>query len=115
MQLGHCHGRLAWPNRGVYFFFESGEERTHSGSGPRIVRVGTHALTPASRTTLWRRLSQHRGASNTEGGNHRGSIFRLLVGAAIKQRRQTSEPSSWGVGSDRSKAAIKLGLPRAAI
>lgn len=73
-----------WPTRGVYFFFEPGEVR--ADGRPRVVRVGTHALTTRSRTTLWTRLSQHRGhlaGSNPGGGNHRGSIFRLHVGAAL--------------------------------
>jgi len=49
-------GSLAinWPARGVYFFFEPGETRSDTGSGPRVVRVGTHALTPQSRTSLGR-------------------------------------------------------------
>src|SRR5579883_1673881 len=56
---------------GVYFFFEPGEFRSGSGLGPRVVRVGTHALKIGSRSTLWGRLAQHRGSTN--GGNHRGS------------------------------------------
>lgn len=80
--LAECSGRLEWPQRGVYFFMESGEIRRESGEGPRIVRIGTHALKNGSRTTLWRRLSQHRGQRSGDG-NHRGSIFRLLVGAAL--------------------------------
>jgi hypothetical protein len=73
-----------WPTHGVYFFFEPGEVRADGRS--RVVRVGTHALTATSETTLWKRLSQHRGhlkGSNPGGGNHRGSIFRLHVGAAL--------------------------------
>jgi hypothetical protein len=62
---------------------------------------------------LWNRLSQHRGAGRTEGGNHRGSIFRLLVGTALKAKDGNSEPASWGIGSDPGKAAEQLGLPRA--
>jgi len=82
-RLADCSGRLNWPQRGVYFFMEDGEVRSDSGSGPRIVRVGTHALSGGSRTTLWNRLSQHRGTARSGGGNHRGSIFRLLVGTAL--------------------------------
>ena len=85
-RLGDCSGRMAWPKRGVYFFQEQGENRSDTGDGPRIVRVGTHALTATSRTTLWKRLSQHRGSLKTGGGNHRGSIFRDLVGAALISR-----------------------------
>src|SRR5207248_1555388 len=81
--LADCHGRMAWPQRGVYFFMEEGEHRTNTGRGLRIVRVGTHALKAGSRTTLWKRLSQHKGHENSGGGNHRGSIFRLLVGSTL--------------------------------
>jgi hypothetical protein len=57
--LCECTGKMDWPQRGVYFFMEEGEHRTDSGPGSRIVRVGTHALTATSKTTLWKRLSQH--------------------------------------------------------
>ena len=50
--LADCDGRLVWPDRGVYFFFEPGETRSDTGSGPRVVRVGTHALKAASGTSL---------------------------------------------------------------
>jgi hypothetical protein len=32
-----------WPTRGVYFFFEDREVRRESGTGSRVVRVGTCA------------------------------------------------------------------------
>jgi hypothetical protein len=67
-KLTDCSGRFAWPRRGVYFFREAGEDRTDTGKGPRVVRVGTHALKTGSGTKLWTRLSQHRGP-NTGGGN----------------------------------------------
>jgi len=69
--------------RGVYFFFEKSENRTKSGSGLRVVRVGTHALKSGSTTTLWHRLKQHRGNEYNNGGNHRGSVFRHHVGTAL--------------------------------
>lgn len=84
--LRDCHGRMDWPLRGAYFFFEHGEARLQSGGGPRVVRVGTHALKVGSRTTLWKRLSQHKGVARSGGGNHRGSIFRLIVGTALLNR-----------------------------
>jgi hypothetical protein len=56
--LAGCSGRMNWPDRGVYFFREPGERRTDTGSGQRIVRVGTHALKTGSGTKLWTRLSQ---------------------------------------------------------
>lgn len=56
--LSECNGRRGWcwPQRGVYFFQEPGEDRSDTGAGPRIVRVGTHALRRASGTTLWQLL-----------------------------------------------------------
>ena len=54
-----------------------------------MVRVGTHALTATSRTTLWDRLRQHRGhiaGNRPGGGNHRASVFRRHVGAALIRR-----------------------------
>ena len=113
--LNACDGRMDWPQRGVYFFFEAGEQRSLSGRGDRVARVGTHALTDRSRTTLWARLSQHRGSAKSAGGNHRGSIFRLLVGAALAKRGDCPLPPSWGIGSDPGAAARKLGATRAAV
>jgi hypothetical protein len=105
--LGSSSGRLKWPRRGVYFFMEDGETRLETGSGPRIVRVGTHALKPGSSTKLWTRLSQHRGIVHSGGGNHRGSIFRLLVGTALKTR-DDHVCDSWDVGST-ANAKIRAG------
>ncbi len=96
--LKDCSGRLGWPVRGVYFFYEPGEERSDSGHGLRVVRVGTHALNYGSNTTLWNRLSQHKGQSKSGGGNHRGSIFRLLVGTALIARGGLTCPT-WSQGS----------------
>ena len=76
-------GRMKWPARGVYFFREAGESRSDTGEGLRVVRVGTHALRAGGSTTLWSRLSTHRGQVRSGGGNHRGSIFCLIVGTAL--------------------------------
>lgn len=92
------HGRMEWPTRGVYFFCEQRETRGQSGHNYRVVRIGTHALKSGSRTTLWTRLSQHKGQQKLGGGNHRGSVFRLLVGEAII-RREKLECKSWGIGN----------------
>ena len=113
--LAACDGRLGWPQRGVYFFFEPGEVRSLSGSGRRVVRVGTHALKARSRATLWNRLSQHRGTADGSGGNHRGSIFRLLIGSALTQRGDCKRPRSWGVAADTRTAAHCLGTHPEAI
>ena len=98
-KLSDCNGRMKWPERGVYFFFEPGESRSDSGNVPRVIRVGTHALTSNSRTSIWNRLSQHRGVVATGGGNHRGSIFRLIVGEALIARDSRCSVASWGKGA----------------
>ena len=46
--LANCNGRMNWPERGVYFFYEYGETRSGSGCGLRVVRVGTHAVSAGS-------------------------------------------------------------------
>jgi hypothetical protein len=102
--LADCSGRMGWPDRGVYFFREAGENRSGKGEKPRIVRVGTHALTAGSGTKLWTRLSQHRGQSSTGGGNHGGSIFRLIVGAALIRRDGLKCPT-WGNRNTAEKSA----------
>ncbi|MBN2549513.1 MAG: hypothetical protein JXB15_10170 [Anaerolineales bacterium] len=84
--LASCDGRMNWPPRGVYFFFEPGELRVNTGEGLRVVRVGTHALATRSQTTLWHRLRQHQGTLKNGGGNHRGSVFRFHVGTALIER-----------------------------
>ncbi len=102
--LRDCTGKSGWPERGVYFFFEDGEFR-EDGETLRVVRVGTHAITTSSKTTLWSRLHTHRGHSDL-GGNHRGSIFRKRVGEALWRARQYPEEmtKTWGVRSSASKA-----------
>jgi hypothetical protein len=82
-----------WPARGVYFFFEDGELRMDGGA-PRVVRVGTHAVSANAKSTLWSRLRAHRGPRHG-GGNHRGSIFRQHVGNALLRRDSASHPT-WG-------------------
>jgi len=97
-KLKDCDGRMNWPTRGVYFFMEDGEVREGSGKGFRITRVGTHALKTNSKTNIWSRLSQHRGTVRSGGGNHRGSIFRLIVGTAIMEK-ENLDCQTWGQGS----------------
>lgn len=101
--LENCTGRQAWPQRGIYFFYENGENRKDTSMEPRVVRIGTHALKNNSQTTLWNRLSQHRGNEKTKSGNHRGSIFRLLVGQALIQSHKLNYPH-WGDGRNALKS-----------
>lgn len=112
--LGQCSGRMSWPNRGIYFFRELGENRSDTGAGPRIVRVGTHALKAGGSTSLWGRLSTHRGQLRSSGGNHRGSIFRLIVGTALIARDNHKFPT-WGEGNSAAKdiRAAEVELERA--
>jgi hypothetical protein len=98
----------------MYFFFEDAERRIDSGVGPRVVRVGAHALTATSRTTLWNRLSQHRGVLRSGAGNHRGSVFRLLVGDALL-RRDGVHLDTWGVGDSPATAARERNVAPATI
>jgi hypothetical protein len=82
--LRDCNRRSGWPRQGIYFFYEDGETRADGSC--RVVRVGTHALTATAKSTLWGRLRQHRGqlaGRNPGGGNHRASVFRRHVGAAL--------------------------------
>lgn len=104
--LATATANSGWPSHGVYLFFEPGELRD-DGFTPRVTRVGTHALTATSRTSLWNRLSQHRGSlggANPGGGNHRGSVFRRHVGTAIIARDGRTDSDSWGHGSDAPRA-----------
>lgn len=97
-----CHGKMPWPKRGLYFFFEPNEIRRDNANEPRVVRLGTHGVSQRSSSTLWKRLYTHRGGLDGSG-NHRGSIFRLHVGAAIINRDslQSAYPS-WGRGQHAS-------------
>jgi hypothetical protein len=96
-----------WTGRGGAYtsFSRWGEARSDTGDGMRVVRVGTDALKPNAGATLWGRLRQHRGSLKTGGGNHRASIFRLLVGTAIGRIWGDNSPITWGVGGSASEAA----------
>lgn len=107
---------MPWPERGVYFFFEPDERRDPDPTSQRVVRIGTHALGARSRTTLWKRLSQHRGTSNPRGGNHRGSIFRLLSGEALMNRDPSAMAKSWGKDSSAGRELDRAGtLPQSGL
>jgi hypothetical protein len=101
-KLKDCNGRMSWPQRGVYFFFEPGEYRNNNKNESRVVRVGTHMVSRGSKATLWNRLKTHRGKEDG-GGNHRGSVFRLHVGdAMIKRSAGKISLPSWSNGQSAS-------------
>lgn len=96
-KIGASTGAMSWPNRGVYFILDP-QRQTARSKMPRIVRVGTHAVSAGSKTSLWNRLSTHRGTI-AGTGSHRSSIFRSHVGRAIMQSSEAVDwPSTWGVG-----------------
>jgi hypothetical protein len=106
--LAKADGKMNWPMRGVYLFFEPGEVRTTSGTGLRVTRVGTHALKIGGKSTLWGRLRAHRGTmagSRAGGGNHRASVFRLHVGTALVGRDDWPDDvvARWGMRSSAEK------------
>ena len=115
--LDDCTGYMDWPDRGVYVFFAP-DERRADGSFPRATRVGTHAVSAGSGTSLWDRLRTHRGAQRGTyegGGNHRGSVFRERVGEAFVERDGLGdEYPEWGRGStaDRDLRLSELDLER---
>ena len=113
--LKSCRAGMSLPRRGVYFFYENGESRSGTGAGPRVVRIGTHGLNHGSRSTLWGRLAQHRGTSRSGLGNHRGSVFRLLVGVALANRSNIPLPESWGVAGSAGEAARRLNVDTDAV
>ena len=104
--LADCSKLSGWPSQGVYFFQEPCEYRFATEEGLRIVRVGTHALKAGSRRKLWDRLKQHKGANRPSGGNHRGSIFRLLVGNSLMKRDRVSCPS-WEQGKSKPRSGTE--------
>ena len=104
--LRDCTARTGWPARGVYFFFEPREFRAGT-ENLRVVRVGTHALTEASKVTLWQRLAMHKGTE--AGGSHHRSVFRLHVGGALLARGgfPTEIRETWGRGSSSGSDEVR--------
>jgi hypothetical protein len=101
--MRNCNGSMGWPQMGVYFFFEPKEFRASDVSMDRVVRVGTHGVSSGAKSSLWGRLRTHRGDGHG-AGNHRGSIFRLHVGAALMN---VAHPAivcpTWGNGQTATK------------
>lgn len=114
-KLKNCTGYMGWPDRGVYLFFGPGETRAGSDD-PRVTRVGTHAVSAGSGTTLWSRLKQHSGTgsrsdAHPHGGNHRGSVYRKRVGEALIRRYGLHDDyPDWDrrwAGIDRDRSAVR--------
>ena len=108
--LANCNGRMNWPTRGVYFFYEYGETRSGSGNSLRVVRIGTNAVSTESKAKLWTRLAQHRGPASRVGGKENGSVFRELVGEALAKRHNlpTWSSSRWS-WSRKGRSNERLG------
>lgn len=84
------------PIQGVYLFIDKGETNLLGKPG-RIIRIGTHAVSVGSKSTLRNRLKTHLGAKDGTG-NHRSSIFRLHVGQALfstLSKRDCND--TWGI------------------
>jgi hypothetical protein len=114
-RLKGCDGYMDWPDRGVYFFLEPGETRTATDQS-RVTRIGAHAVSTGSGTTLWDRLKQHygtgsRSAAHPHGGNHRGSVYRERVGEAIIEKHALrDEYPDWGTrwaAVDRDRSTVR--------
>ena len=97
------------PASGVYFFLDPQEGSTLWTPLPRLVRIGTHAVSTGSKATLWQRLRAHRGTGDG-GGNHRASIFRLHVGRAMIERGDF-QSESWGKGQVAGHSTIAAEVP----
>jgi hypothetical protein len=83
------------PKQGVYLFIDM-KEINLLGKPGRIVRIGTHAISSGSRSTLRNRLKTHLGPKDGTG-NHRSSIFRLHVGQALFSSLRISDCNeTWG-------------------
>jgi len=84
------------PEKGVYFFLRNSESRFLHHDQPRIVRVGTHGVSRGSKSSLLDRLNTHYG-TKLGGGNHRSSIMRLHIGAAMLEANVFAhDVPTWG-------------------
>ena len=100
--LNECDGRQNWPDRGIYLFFTHDSDLENDPPSEwTVARIGTVGVSKGSSNTLWGRLRQHRGnlrGKYSGGGNSRGSIFRLHVGAAMIERDGLHDDYPlWGV------------------
>jgi hypothetical protein len=98
-------GEISLPKQGVYIFLDD-SERSLVGHGPRIVRIGTHAVSEGSKASLRNRLRNHFGKEDGLG-SHRGSVFRLHVGRAMLEAAggHGSLPT-WGAGQHATREVV---------
>ena len=96
------------PSRGVYFFFEPTQKRFLRCFQSRVVRVGTHGVSSGSKSSLLDRINTHFG-TKTGGGNHRSSVMRLHIGAAMlaSGTLDFSVPS-WGTNNSLDGKSLDL-------
>ncbi len=80
--------RGGWTGRyaGSTSFLRMGKCASSRTAGRAWYASAPMTLKAGSRATLWKRLSQHKGMARSGGGNHRGSIFRLIVGTTLLNR-----------------------------
>ena len=57
--------------------------------------------------SIWNRLSQHRGSVRSGAGNHRGSIFRLIVGTALIAKHGYNFPT-WDDRKSSAPADVRM-------
>lgn len=108
-KLKNCTGHMDWPDRGVYFFLEPGENRI-STDQPRVTLVGTHAVSAGRNTTLWDGPKQRHGtgsgsSDHPHGGAHRGSVYRKRVSEAIIEKHDYTTTTPTGTGAGRTSTA----------
>jgi len=99
--------------RGIYVFLDRIDAIGSREQSWRVVRIGTHSVkTGGSKSTLWGRLRQHKGSLRDGGGNHRGSIFRLLVGDALIEKEGLRDRfPHWGIKGSATQEIQQSELP----
>ena len=93
------------PKQGVYIFLDKNEHRIFDTNFFRVARIGTHAVSNGSSSTLWNRLKTHMGNSNGLG-NHRSSIFRSHIGEALIRKNEINI-DSWQKKTLTDKSALR--------
>jgi len=105
-----------FPNNGVYFFYEEGENSDH-GNGinrPRIVRIGTH-----KENNFQSRISEHfllnESKMNFTIANPKPSdrsIFRKNIGRALLNKNNDYYLKIWNIDYTPKENRLKLNLMR---